>query len=315
MGKIVSALKNITNNPKALIYYLSHYGFMNLLSDKACLKLLWRMETGKRLNLENPKGFNEKLQWLKLYDRRPEYTTFVDKVLVREYVRNCIGEKYLVPLIGIYDNPDQIDFSLLPDQFVIKCNHNSGAGMCVCTDKTRLNIQDVKERLKKELQKNFYYEKREWPYKDVIPKLLCEQFLVDRNPLNTSGTLIDYKFHCFNGEPKFLYVGTDDISDGTKGELKLSFFDLDWKTPPFYRLDHEPIAVDVEKPEGFGEMIEVARKLSKGIPFVRVDLYWINNQVLFSEMTFYPGGGFGFFTPEEWELKLGEWITLPPKNI
>ena len=314
MKKVICVLKKIKHNPKIIIDYLCQYGLLNFLSDKICLKLLWWLETGRRLNLENPKGFNEKLQWLKLYDRRPEYTSYVDKILVREYVKRCVGEKYLVPLIGIYDDPDQIDFSSLPDQFVIKCNHNSGTGMCVCSDKSKIIIQDVKNRLRKELNKNFYYEKREWPYKNVVPKLLCEQFLIDNNPLNTSGTLIDYKFHCFNGEPKFLYVGTDDVSSGTKGELKLSFFDLNWNTPPFYRLDHKPISVDVKKPEGIEEMIEVARKLSKGIPFVRVDLYWINNQVLFSEMTFYPGGGFGFFTPEEWEMKIGEWITLPEKN-
>lgn len=314
MRRIINVLKKVARNPRLVIRYLNALGMLNFLSDKTCLMLLWWAETGTRLNLNNPIGFNEKLQWLKVYDHRPEYTKYVDKVLVRDYVKETIGEKYLVPIIGVFDNPEQIDFNLLPEKFVIKCNHNSGGGMCVCTDKSTINTKIIRDKLNKELRKNFYYENREWPYKNVVPKLLCEEFIIDKNPMNTSGTLIDYKFHCFNGEPKFLYVGTDDISSGTKGELKLSFLDLNWETPPFYRSDHEPIQTEIKKPDCLDEMIEIARKLSKGIPFVRVDLYWVNNQILFSEMTFFPGGGFGFFSPEEWEIKLGEWISLPKKD-
>ncbi len=314
MARIIRALKKITGNPRSVIRYLNAFGMLNFLSDKTCLKLLWWAETGTRLNLNNPVGFNEKLQWLKLYDHRPEYTKYVDKVLVRDYVKETIGEKYLVPAIGVYDNPEQIDFDSLPDKFVIKCNHNSGEGMCVCNDKSLIDVKNVKDKLNQELRKNYFYENREWPYKNVVPKLLCEQFIIDKNPKNTSGTLIDYKFHCFNGEPKFIYVGTDDISSGTKGESKLSFFDLNWKMSPFYRTDHKPISIDVEKPDCFDEMMDIARKLSKGIPFVRVDLYWVNNQILFSEMTFFPGGGFGLFSPKEWEIKLGELISLPENN-
>lgn len=314
MGRIINVLKKVAKNPRSVIRYLNASGMLNFLSDKTCLRLLWWAETGTRLNLNNPIGFNEKLQWLKVYDHRPEYTKYVDKVLVRDYVKKTIGEKYLVPIIGVFDHPEQIDFNLLPEKFVIKCNHNSGGGMCVCTDKSTINTKMIRDKLNKELRKNFYYENREWPYKNVVPKLLCEEFIIDKNPMNTSGTLIDYKFHCFNGEPKFLYVGTDDISSGTKGELKLSFLDLNWETPPFYRSDHEPIQTEIKKPDCLDEMIDIARKLSKGIPFVRVDLYWVNNQILFSEMTFFPGGGYGFFSPEEWEIKLGEWISLPGKD-
>ena len=314
MSGIILAVKQIMKDPKYIFRIMNSHGILRILPDRPFLKLMWWVETGSRLNLKNPKGFNEKLQWLKLYDRRPEYTRYTDKILVRDFVRDTIGEEHLVPLIGIWDSPEEIDFDSLPDQFVLKCNHNSGGGMCICTDKSKLDVQNIKNKLKASLHKNIFFDKREWPYKNIVPRILCEQFMVDHDPQNTSGTLIDYKFHCFNGEPKFLYVGTDDISSGTKGELKLSFFDLDWKISPFYRSDHKPIAIDVEKPKCFDEMIDIARKLSKGIPFVRVDLYWVNGQILFSEMTFFPGGGNGYFSPEEWENRLGDWIVLPGKS-
>ncbi len=313
MSEIIRKGKKLISDPKHIFRVMNSHGLLRKMSDKSFLKLMWWVETGKSLNLKNPKGFNEKLQWLKLYDHRPEYTRYADKILVREFVKNTIGEEHLVPLIGTWNRAEEIDFDSLPNQFVLKCNHNSGGGMCICTDKAKLDIQTVRKKLNTSLRKNTYYDKREWPYKNIQPKILCEQFVVDHDPQNTSGTLIDYKFHCFNGEPKFLYIGTDDISEGVKGEAKLSFLDLDWKTPPFYRSDHKPISINVEKPECFDEMINIAKKLSKGIPFVRVDLYWVNGKILFSEMTFYPGGGNGYFSPKEWEYKLGDWITLPPK--
>ena len=227
---------------------------------------------------------------------------------------NTIGEEYLVPLLGVWDDPDDIDFDSLPDQFVLKCNHNAGEGMVVCKDKSNLDIPKAKEGLRHALAKNHYNYEREWPYKNVQPRIIGEEFIVDQDPDNTAGTLIDYKFHCFNGEPKFLYVGVDDISEGKKGELRLSFFDLDWNTPPFYRTDHKPLPLAVKKPEKFDEMVEIAGKLSKGIPFVRVDLYYVNQKILFSELTFYPGAGLGFFSPEEWEMKLGDWVKLPKRK-
>ena len=311
MKSVTRVIKKIITNPRSIVCYMNTLGLLNYLPEVTCIKLLWWAKTGRRLNLSNPSGFNEKLQWLKAFDHCPEYSDYVDKVRVRDYVKKTVGEKYLVPLLGLWDNPEQICFDSLPDQFVLKCNHNSGAGMCICRDKSRINVRNVRDELRKGLNKKNYYESREWPYKNVVPKILCEPLIIDHDPKNTTGTLIDYKFYCFNGEPKFLYVGTDDISSGAKGELKLSFFDLDWKTPPFYRADHRPISIIVEKPERFDEMISVAKELSKGIPFVRIDLYWVNKQVYFSEMTFFPGGGYGFFSPKEWEEELGSWISLP----
>jgi len=314
MGKISIGIKRFINNPRIIIYYLNSLGWLNNLSDRKWVELIWWSKTGKKLDLDNPRSFNEKIQWLMVYDHRPEYTKLVDKYLVRNYVEDTVGSKYLVPLLGVWDSPDEINFDLLPNQFVLKCNHNSGEGMCVCRTKEKIDIPTVKKKLRHALSKNYYYGGREWSYKNVHPRILCEQFIVDNDPNNTAGTLIDYKFYCFNGEPKFLYVGVDDISSGTKGDAKLSFVDLDWKTPPFYRTDHEPIPVDVEKPERFDEMIKIAKDLSKGFPFVRVDLYWVNEKIYFSEMTFYPGAGYGFFSPEEWEKRLGDWIILPTKT-
>ncbi|QUA54040.1 ATP-grasp fold amidoligase family protein [Aristaeella lactis] len=317
MNKYFHGAIKIMKRPRLIFYYMSVMGFgiLNFLSDKACLKLLWWSATGKKLNLKTPKGFNEKIQWLKLYYHKPEYTELADKIRVRDFVKKTIGEKYLIPLIATYDNPDQIDYNSLPNKFVIKCNHNSGCGMCLCRDKSAINFASVNNELKKALQENYYYRCREWQYKNIVPRLICEKYLIDDDPQNTTGTLINYKFYCFYGEPKFLYVSVEDVSSGAKGVVKLSLLDLDWETPPFFRSDHEPLPFDLEKPAHFDEMIEISKKLSKGIPFVRVDLYWVNDQILFSEMTFTPTGGFSFFSPEEWEVKLGEWLPLPDKIV
>ena len=311
--ELKSDARKFVQNPRMLLSKLNTLGCFRGLSDKTCMELLWWARTGKKLDWEHPRGFNEKMQWLKLYDRRPEYTQFVDKYGVRDYVRSTVGEEYLIPLLGVWDSAEAIDFDSLPEQFVLKCTHNSGEGMCICRDKAGLDIPEVRRRLARALAENYYFAAREWPYKDIVPRVIAEPFIVDRDPANTAGTLVDYKFHCFNGEPRFLYVGVDDISDGTKGDLKLSFFDMDWQTPPFFRTDHEPIPLAVKKPEKFDEMVQLARELSRGVPFLRVDLYWVNQQILFSELTMFPGGGYGFFSPEEWERRLGDWITLPDK--
>ena len=289
---------------------------MNHLPAYIYLKLVWKSKSGSptKLNLKNPKGFNEKLNWLKIYDRNPAYTMMVDKYQARNWVAKTIGEKYLVPLIAVFDNADDIDFDLLPDKFVLKCNHNSGEGMCVCRDKHQINTAEVTKRLNVELSKNYYYESREWPYKNVVPKILCEVLLEGEKIDNFISTIVNYKFFCFNGEPKFLYVSIDNTDSGKKGKTKLNMKDLNWKEPPFYRLDHANIVDEIQKPDAFEEMIEICNKLSANIPFVRVDLYYIKGKVYFSEMTFSPTGGFALFTPHKWELKIGDWLKLPDKR-
>ena len=230
----------------------------------------------------------------------------VDKILVKDYVARVIGPEHIIPTLGTWDDPDEIDFSALPDQFVLKCNHNSGLGMCICKNKEELNISKLKKELKKGLKQNYYLLGREWPYKNVEHGIIAEKYMTDG-----SGTeLKDYKFYCFNGEPKFLYIGYANMRDGTKHDL-LSFFDLNLDPTPFYRTDHEPLPFAVERPEKLDKMIEIARKLSNGIPFLRVDLYYIQEQIYFSELTFYPGSGYGPFSPPEWERKIGDMLILP----
>lgn len=297
-------------DPKYRFNILAGRGFYDGMSDEKYLKRRFKIIMGKELDLENPQTFNEKLQWLKLYDRKPEYTMMVDKYKVREYIAKVLDEKYLIPLLGVWKNPEEIDFDILPDKFVLKCNHNSGLGMCVCKEKDKLDKERTIKNLRIGLTENHYFLCREWAYKDVEPCVIAEKFMVDEN-LQQKGWqgLLDYKFYCFNGEPRFLYVGYANIKNNIKQDM-LSFYDLNWKKTPFYRIDHQELPFEVECPEKFEEMIDIAKKLSNGIPFVRVDLYYINKRIYFSELTFCPGGGYGEFSPYEWEKQIGSWIQI-----
>ena len=317
MGKIKEAVIKISKNPRSVIDYLNALGCFSRFSDRKCVELFWWSKTGKRINLDNPKGFNEKLQWLKLYDHNPQYHIWADKYRVKEKVAELLGQEYVIPTLGVWEDPDEIDFDQLPEQFVLKCNHNCGGGMCICKDKSKLDIHKVKAKLRRELHHDYYKDSREWSYKDIPHKIIAEQFIKDntisKQSINADG-LIDYKFFCFNGVPKFLYTGFANIVNGVKHD-QLSFKNFDWTDTPFYRTDHEPFPVELNRPDKLDEMIQIAEKLSAGIPFVRVDLYLINNHILFSEMTFYPGSGYGLFSPPEWETRLGEWIELPDKKV
>lgn len=296
----------------------SGFGCYNSMPDEEYLRRKFKACMGRELDLTHPQTFNEKLQWLKLYDRKPEYTMMVDKYRVREYIKEKLGEEYLIPLLGVWDDPDEIDFDALPNRFVLKCNHNSGLGMCICKDKSKLDIPKVKAELRKGLAQDYYLTGREWPYQDVPRKIICEKFMEDENVSTAESRiayvngLIDYKFYCFSGEPKFLYVGFANINKNSKHDL-LSFLELNWKQAPFYRKDHDPLPFKLKKPDDFDDMIRIASKLSQGIPFLRVDLYYLNQQIYFSELTFYPGSGFGRFYPDKWENKIGTWLNLPKK--
>ena len=273
--------------------------------DKLYISILYRTNFGKKLNWQNPKTFNEKLQWLKVYDRRPEYTIYVDKYKVREYVAKTIGEEHLIPLLGVWDRPDEIDFDKLPNQFVLKCNHDSG-GLCICKDKSSFDIETAKAKLRRSLKKDYYIEGREWPYKNVPRKIIAEKYMVDESEPNF---VRDYKFMCFDGKVKCSFVCSDRFS---KEGLHVTFFDLDWNVMPFER--HYPARKEgLPKPKCYEEMIILAEKLSKGIPFVRVDFYEINGKVYFGELTFYPGSGFEEFTPRIADYWLGVFIKLPLK--
>ena len=277
-----------------------------IIPDKLYLSLLYKSKFGRKLDWQNPKTFNEKLQWLKVYDRRPEYTTYVDKYMVRDYIAKTIGEEYLIPLLGVWNSPDEIDFDKLPNQFVLKCNHDSG-GLCICKDKANFDIEAAKVKLRESLKKDYYIEGREWPYKNVPRKIIAEKYMVD---VSEALSLRDYKFMCFDGKVKCSFVCSDR---NTKEGLHVTFFDLDWKVLPFER--HYPARKEgLPKPKCYEEMIKLAEKLSKDIPFVRVDFYEINGKVYFGELTFYPGSGFEEFSPcsaDEW---LGSFIKLPQKQ-
>lgn len=288
--------------PLEAIPVLSYKGWFCWLSDEAYLKLFYKIMAKESLNLEHPKTFNEKMQWLKLHDRKPIYTAMVDKYEVKKYVAERIGEKYIIPTLGAWDKYEDIDFDKLPNRFVLKCTHDSG-GLVICKNKNDLDKKEAKKRIKKCLKKNFYWLGREWPYKNVKPRILAEKYMGD----GESGGITDYKFFCFDGEPKFLYLSRGLENHST---ASISFVTLDWKLAPFTRSDFKTFTELPKKPAGYDEMLELAKKLSSGHKFLRVDLYQIGSQVYFSELTFFPCGGVIPFDPKEWDEELGKLITL-----
>lgn len=277
------------------------FGLYNNMPDEKYLKKKFRARMGRELNLDHPQTFNEKLQWLKLYDRKPEYTMMVDKVKVRDYIAETIGEEYLIPLLGVWEDPEDIDFDALPNQFVLKCNHNSGLGMCICKDKTKLDIPRVKRGLKKGLDQDYYLTSREWPYKDATPKILAEKFMQDADHRD----LPVYKIFNFAGEPRLIQV----IQNDKTKEETVDYFDPEWNLLDL-RQNYPNSCVHLKKPEQLEEMLRIAQKLSAGFSFIRTDLYVINGKIYFSEYTFYSDAGFAAFDPEKWDHILGGWISL-----
>ena len=300
-------MKNITKyikEPSKVILYLMNKNILCWLNDKKYLELKYKLIMKSKLDLENPQTFNEKMQWLKLYDRKPEYTNMVDKYEAKKYVAEVIGEEYIIPTIGIYDKFDDIEFNKLPQQFVIKCTHDSG-GLVVCKDKSKFNIEKAKIKINACLKKNFYYYSREWPYKDVKPKIIIEKYMKDSKQKED---LIDYKFFCFNGEPKYIYISQGLSNHAT---ANISFADMNYNQCEFHRTDFKPFKVLPSKPESFEQMKKLARKLSKDYIFLRVDFYEINKKIYFGELTFYPGSGYIPFEPKEYDKKIGDMIKLP----
>ena len=280
---------------------------MGLLPDEMFIRLNYLRRMKQWPDLKNPTTYNEKLQWLKLHDRQQLYTQLVDKYAVRRFVAERIGGEYLIPLVGgPWDSFDEIDFDALPEKFVLKCTHDSG-GLLICRDKRTLDREKARRRISQSLQQNFYHHNREWPYKDVRPRIIAEAYMEDAS----TSELRDYKFFCFGGEPKMLFVASDRQTAGEK--TKFDFFDMDYNHLDL-RNGHPNAAVPPEKPAQFGLMRELAQKLSQGIPHVRVDLYEVNGRVYFGEMTFYHWSGMVPFDPPEWDERLGSWIRLPEKQ-
>ena len=277
------------------------------MPDEKYLKRRFSACMKKELDLENPATFNEKLQWLKLYDRKPEYTQMVDKLAVKQYVAEKIGEQYIIPTLGVWDSFDEIDFDALPNQFVLKCTHDSG-GLVICKDKSKLDKQKAKKKIERSLKREFFVVGREWPYKNVPKRIIAEKYVED----TATSELRDYKFFCFDGKPKLLFVATDRQTPGE--EVKFDFFDMEYNHVDL-RNGHQNAKNPPEKPKQFELMKELAEILSGGIPHVRVDFYEVNGQVFFGEITFFHFNGMVPFEPEEWDYTLGSWITLPSEKI
>ena len=304
MSRIIKKIRFILKTlfiPSNLILYLASKNIIKM-SDEKYLSMMYKKMLNKTLNLKNPVTFNEKLQWLKLNDRNPKYIRLVDKYEVKEYIKETIGEQYVIPTIGVYNKFNDIDFSNLPNQFVIKCTHDSG-GIVIVKDKEKLNINKARRKINKGLKRNFYYYGREWPYKHVKPRIIIEKYMED----NKEKEILDYKFFCFDGEPKLMY-----ISQGLKNHetASMSFYDMDYKLTTCKRKDYRLLAVTPERPINFEKMKEIAGILSKGIPHVRVDFYEINGNIYFGELTFFTCSGFVPFESDEWDNKLGQMIKL-----
>lgn len=284
-----------------ILYKLNLNQRLRHWDDERYLKLLYRLRFGRRLDLENPRTYNAKLQWLKLNYRDPSKSFLVDKHEVKNWVVSQIGSQHVIPTLGVYDDVDEIDFDALPDAFVLKATHDSG-GVVLAPDKSMLDIQRAKEKLRRSLRRSYFYNGREPQYRDLRPRIIAEPFIVDK----TVGQLHDYKFFCFDGEVKALFVASDRAS----GNVKFDYFDADY-SPLKLRQPYPSSAVPPAKPERYDEMLEISRKLSQGHPHVRVDLYEVNGHVYFGEMTFFHFSGLQPFTPSEWDKTWGDWLKLP----
>lgn len=305
----MSLLVEMFKKPGPLMAGLIRKFWFLFPNDALFLKIIYRFQMGHKLDLNNPQSFTEKLQWLKIHDRKPEYTNMVDKIKAKEYVAKVIGKEYIIPTLGIWNHFDEIDFSLLPQQFVMKTTHGSGGSdVVICTDKDSFDKSSAKKIIESSLRRNGFNKYREWPYKNVERKILAEQLLVEKdNNGDSKQDITDYKFYCFNGKPTYCQVIKNRRTKET-----IDFFDMEWKHQNFVGLTPSASYSEVPplKPVNYDKMQEIARKLSQNIQFVRIDLYEVGDRVFFSEITFYPASGYGRFTPKEYDMILGKMIHL-----
>lgn len=280
MNKIIKYIKK----PSNVLLYLMNKNFFKWIPDEKYIKIKYKLEMNQKFNLKEPRTFNEKLQWLKLYDRKPEYTKMVDKYEAKKYVANIIGKKYIIPTLGVWDKFEDIDFTKLPNQFVLKPTHASG-NVFICKNKDEIDYKKLKKTVQKWLKRNYYLVHREWPYKNVKPRIIAEEYMEDQ-----IGELIDYKVYAFNGQCDYVMVCFDRI----KGETKFIYYDRNWNIKKEFSKDGIKYGdtIKIEKPKNLDKMFEFAEILSKNIPFVRVDFYESNGNLYFGELTFYPSAGF-----------------------
>ena len=308
MSLLINAVQLFREDKKNFLYRLLGRTCGSWMPDRLYLKILFHLFVGKKLDFKDPQTFGEKLQWLKVYNRKPEYTTMVDKYAVKDYLGSIIGEKYIIPTLGVWDNPEEIDFDTLPNQFVLKPTQGGGGSeVVICRDKASFNKNDAIMKLKAGLKQDSYRYLREWPYKNVPRRVIAEQYIEDSQ--NPDG-LQDYKFFCFDGCAKCCQV-----IGGRQTTMHVDFFDKDWNLLPFQEPAQYPHAKIVPtKPEGYELMWSIAETLSAGIPFVRIDLYNIKGVIYFGEITFFPTSGHGLFAPKEWNYIFGDYIKLPKNS-
>ena len=300
-------IKKYLKKPKLILIYIEKFLKIRI-NDRVYLEVIYERRFNKKLNLKNPQTFNEKLQWLKLYDRKPEYTKMVDKYEVKKYISNMIGEEYIIPTLGIYNKFKEINFSELPNQFVLKCTHDSGSTV-VCKDKKSFKQKEIKNKINKALKNNFYYNGREWPYKNVKPRIIVEKYMEDY-----TGFLIDYKIYAFNGKCDYVMACVDREKENEK--TKFIYYDKDWNIKKELSNDGKKYGdnIHLRKPKNLDKMFEIASKLSKDIPFVRVDFYEIDDKLYFGELTFFPSGGFDNKRTREMSKYLNDSLVINTKG-
>lgn len=296
-------IKSYLKRPSKIILSLGNHGLVNWLPDKAFISMAYRARMGKKLNWNRLLTFNEKLQWIKLYDRKPIYTTFVDKYAVREYAAKIIGDEYIIPLYGVWERAEDINFDVLPNCFVIKCTHDGGS-VLICHDKASFDKDYCRKFLRKALKKNFFWHAREWPYKNVKPRIIAEKLLVNED----GSPIVDYKLQCFGGIFDNTLVCVDRFSETG---VQYHYLDREWKLLPYSIHAGKQESLDKLKPDNYDEMIDLAVKLSSGIPELRVDFYEVNKHIFLGELTFFSSGGFDSTITEEADYLLGSKLVLP----
>ena len=302
----MSKIRTFIDNPQYFITSPAAKGWLDWVPDSLYLKLLYRVIMGRKLNLKNPKEYNEKLQWLKLNDRKPEYAIMVDKYEVRGYIAELLGEQYLIPCLGIYDSVEDIDIDALPDKFVLKCTHDSGS-VEICKDKSCYDMEGAKHRLSQAMKRNYYATYREWPYKYVKPRIIAEGYLE-----GDEGDLKDYKVMCFNGEAKIIEVHENRFVEGKVHTQ--TYYDREWEIVPLTQVETVTVDKPSERPRQLEEILRLSELIAKDMYHARIDWYIEGDKIYFGEITFYDGSGFESFSTPEMERMLGDMIKLPEKE-
>lgn len=274
---------------------------LKILPDKLYLQLMYFKHFRKFINFNNPKSFNEKIQFLKLKYRSNELTEMADKYKVKQYVSQLIGNEYVIPTLGVWNTIEEINFDELPEKFVLKCNNDSG-GVVICKDKRALNIEETKKFLNSRLNNNGFWYGREWPYKNIKPCIIAEKYMEN----NGQNELIDYKFFCFNGQPKVVLVCSERFASNN---MCKTYFDEDWNLLNIMEANHRTDK-EQKKPQSFEKMKTISQKLAKDMPFVRIDFYEIEGKLYFGEITFFPASGLEKFKPEKWNNIFGDMIDI-----